>query len=87
MLGDWEARDEVNCALDVLRMKEEARRGPTLFKRVQQRLKSYPVLCEKDPDFIFRVLDHIVTNKQEQYFLDLDEDLIIPHIRHRGFDI
>ena len=86
MLGNSEARDEINHAFDILRMKEGARGGPTLLKQVQQRLRSHPVFCEKDPNFIFHVLDHIVTNKHEQYFLDLDEDLIIPYIRHRGFN-
>jgi len=33
MLGDLEAKDEVNSALDVLRMWKEAQRGPTLCTR------------------------------------------------------
>ena len=87
MLGDWEAKDEVNRALDVLRMREEARQGPTLFKQVQQRLRCHHCFVDKDPYFGWSVLSKIVSNSQEQLFLDLDEDLTPSYIRSLGFAI
>ena len=67
MLGDWEAKDEVNRALDVLRMREEARQGPTLFKRVQQRLRSHHCFFDKDPEFIWSVLSKIVSISRSRF--------------------
>jgi len=87
MLGDWEAKDEVKRALDILKQREEARQGPTLFKQVQERLRCHHLFFDKDPRFIWSVLRKIVNISEEQLFLDLDEDLIPAYVESLGFAI
>jgi len=85
--GSSTMEEEVSNALHILRMREEARQGPLLSQLVSARLRNHPDIGQKHPDFIFHILDHIVTEKQEQYFLGLDEDFLVPYVRLRGFDI
>jgi len=79
--------EEVSNALHILRMREETRRNPTLSQQVSARLRNHPEIGQKAPEFIFRILHYIVTQKHEEYFIGLDEDFLVPYIRLAGFDI
>jgi len=87
-LIDWVLRDdEINRALDILCMREDARQGPLLYKQVQARLKRHLVVSAMGSEFMFSVMDYIVKEKEEQYFVDLDDDLVLMYIQSRGFNI
>ena len=85
--GSSAMEEEVSNALHILRMREEARQRPLLSQQVSARLRNHLEIGHKHPDFIFRILDHIVTEKQEEYFLGSDADFVVPYVRLRGFDI
>jgi len=55
--------EEVSNVLQIIRMREEARQGPLLSQQVSARLRNHPDIGLKHLNFIFRILDHIVTDK------------------------
>uniref|UniRef100_A0A7C8ZI18 Uncharacterized protein n=1 Tax=Opuntia streptacantha TaxID=393608 RepID=A0A7C8ZI18_OPUST len=78
--------EEVSNALHILRIREEGRQKPLLSQQVSARLRNHPEIGHKAPEYVFRILHYIVTQKQE-YFLGLDDDFVVPYVKLSGFDV
>jgi len=87
-LLSWSSREEeVNQALAFLRMREKGKQQPSLTKQVQARLKQHPEVSAMGTDFIWSVMDYIHQKKEENLFLDLDDEFVVRYIKSRGFSM
>ncbi|KAJ8423138.1 hypothetical protein Cgig2_016491 [Carnegiea gigantea] len=86
-LLNWSAREEeVNQAFAFLRITEKGKQQPSLTKQVQARLKQHPEVSAMGTDFIWSVMDYIYQKKEENLFLDLDDEFVVRYIKSRGMD-
>jgi len=67
------------------RMREKGKQQPSLTKQVQARLKQHPKVSTMGTDFIWNVMDYIHQHKEENLFLDLDDEFVVRYIKSRGF--
>jgi len=87
-LMNWSVREEeVNQALAFFRMRENGKQQPSLTKQVQAWLKQHPEVSAMGTDSIWSVMDYIHQHKEENLFLDLDDEFVVRYIRSRGFSM
>lgn len=67
---------QIQNALDVLRLREEARLQPkpSTYQQVPTKLRQHPGVTTRGPDFIFSVMVYIRREKHFDYIVIFDDD-------------
>ncbi|VFQ65631.1 unnamed protein product [Cuscuta campestris] len=74
---------EIDNALSIIRMKEEAKKEPSIYKQVVDRLKAIPIIVNKGVDFIFEALEMIKNADDMAYFLAMDDEPAVKFLMKR----
>ncbi|KAJ8422707.1 hypothetical protein Cgig2_002691 [Carnegiea gigantea] len=87
--GGSSKRDaQIQHALVVLRMREEARAQPqpSIYQEVLTKLREHPGIAITRLDFIFEVMEYIRCEKDAKYFILFDNDDVRRYLQVRGMD-